>query len=203
MRRLSLLLLTLLAGHAFAINASEKNTSVNTRYRESAQEKARREFQETETELPSLPDADSGDWFELYVSEQYTKKPKILLSSLQIMPAPDTSIRYILNIESSQGYDNLTAEGIFCARSSFEYAGDKRSSYKVFGYGDPINKRWIQPRNNDWKLLNTTLNRDDNPRSELYQAFCVDGTPKTVEGLIQRLRERSGRYSPSLSNPLK
>ncbi|WP_165090774.1 CNP1-like family protein [Neisseria yangbaofengii] len=200
MRRLSLLVMALAAASAFALPKSDKDSLVNSRYQESAEEKAAREFKEAETDLPALPDTKSGGWFDIYVSETYAKQPKILLDSLQIMPSPDTSIRYILNTQSSQGYDNLTAEGIFCARSSFNYSGDKRSSYKVFGYGDPVNNRWIKPRNTEWKPMGGTMNRTDELRSVLYNAFCVDGAPDTVEGLIERLRQRAGRHKPSLAN---
>lgn len=200
MRRISLLVMALAAASAFALPKSDKDSLVNSRYQESAEEKAAREFKEAEADLPALPDTRSGAWFDVYVGETYAKQPKILLSSLQIMPAPDTSIRYILNTQSSQGHDNLTAEGIFCARSSFNYGGDKRSSYKVFGYGDAVNKRWIKPRNADWKPMGGAMNRNDELRSVLYNAFCVDGAPNTVEGLVERLQQRAGRHRPSLVN---
>lgn len=203
MRRISLLVMVLAATSAFALPKSDKDSLVNSRYQESAEEKAAREFKETEVGLPVLPDTKSGDWFDIYVSKTYAKQPKILLDSLQIMPSPDTSIRYILNTQSSQGYDNLTAEGIFCARSSFNYGGDKRSSYKIFGYGDPVNNRWIQPRNADWKPMGGAMSRNDELRSVLYNAFCVDGTPNTVKGLIERLQQRAGRHKPSLANTNK
>ena len=203
MRRISLLVMVLAATSAFALPKSDKDSLVNSRYQESAEEKAAREFKEAEVGLPVLPDTKSGDWFDIYVSETYAKQPKILLDSLQIMPSPDTSIRYILNTQSSQGYDNLTAEGIFCARSSFNYGGDKRSSYKIFGYGDPVNNRWIQPRNTDCKPMGGAMSRNDELRSVLYNAFCVDGTPNTVKGLIDRLQQRAGRHKPSLVNTNK
>ncbi|STZ76511.1 CNP1-like family protein [Bergeriella denitrificans] len=203
MRHLILPLLILSAASAFALPRSDKDTLTNTRYKESTAEKAAREFKEADADLPPLPDTASGDWFDLYVSEDYTRKPKILLDSLQIMPAPDTSIRYVLNVQSAQGYDNLTAEGIFCARSSFNYGGDKRSSYKVFGYGDTVNRRWIQPRNGEWKSLGQAMSRNDELRTVLYQAFCVDGTPQSVEGLVERLKERGGKFAPSLKNRYK
>lgn len=203
MRHITLLLLALTATSAFALPQSNKDSLVNNRYQESNEEKAAREFKESETDLPPLPDTQSGGWFDVYVGPNYTKQPKILLSSLQIMPSPDTSIRYVLNTQSSSGYDNLTAEGIFCARSSFQYKGDKLSSYKVFGYGDPINQRWIKPRNGEWKPIGGTMNRNDALRSVIYHAFCVDGTPDTVEGLVDRLKQRAGRHQPTLKNTFK
>ena len=200
MRRLALLTLCLAATAVNAAGFSEKDTPFNTRYKESPEEAAAREFAEQKTALPPLPDTQSGDWFDLYVSEDYGKQPKILLSSLQIMPSPDGSIRYILNVRSDKGHDNLTVEGLFCARSSFTYGKDKRSSYKVFGYGDTVNRRWIEPRKGDWKLIGNAFSRNDALHTALYQAFCIDGMPTTVEGLVQRLKERGGRHGTTLSN---
>ena len=200
MRRFALLALSLAATQAFALGFSQKDTLTNTRYQESPEEVAAREFKEHKAELPPLPDTQSGDWFDLYVNETYGKQPKILLSSLQIMPAPDNSIRYVLNVRSDKGYDNLSVEGLYCARTSFTYSNDKRSSYKVFAYGDTVNRRWIEPRKGDWKLIGNAFSRSDALHTALYQAFCVDGMPTTVEGLVQRLKERGGRHSTTLSN---
>ncbi|WP_199904668.1 CNP1-like family protein [Neisseria subflava] len=200
MRRFALLALSLSATQAFALGFSQKDTLTNTRYQESPEEVAAREFKEHKAELPPLPDTQSGDWFDLYVNETYGKQPKILLSSLQIMPAPDNSIRYVLNVRSDKGYDNLSVEGLYCARTSFTYSNDKRSSYKVFAYGDTVNRRWIEPRKGDWKLIGNAFSRNDALHTALYQAFCVDGMPTTVEGLVQRLKERGGRHGTTLSN---
>ena len=200
MRRFALLALSLAVTQAFALGFSQKDTLTNTRYQESPEEVAAREFKEHKAELPPLPDTQSGDWFDLYVNETYGKQPKILLSSLQIMPAPDNSIRYVLNVRSDKGYDNLSIEGLYCARTSFTYSNDKRSSYKVFAYGDTVNRRWIEPRKGDWKLIGNAFSRNDALHTALYQAFCVDGMPTTVEGLVQRLKERGGRHGTTLSN---
>ena len=200
MRRFALLALSLAATQAFALGFSQKDTLTNTRYQESPEEVAAREFKEHKAELPPLPDTQSGDWFDLYVNETYGKQPKILLSSLQIMPAPDNSIRYVLNVRPDKGYDNLSVEGLYCARTSFTYSNDKRSSYKIFAYGDTVNRRWIEPRKGDWKLIGNAFSRNDALHTALYQAFCIDGMPTTVEGLVQRLKERGGRHGTTLSN---
>ena len=200
MRRFALLALSLAVTQAFALGFSQKDTLTNTRYQESPEEVAAREFKEHKAELPPLPDTQSGDWFDLYVNETYGKQPKILLSSLQIMPAPDNSIRYVLNVRSDKGYDNLSVEGLYCARTSFTYSNDKRSSYKVFAYGDTVNRRWIEPRKGDWKLIGNAFSRNDALHTALYQAFCIDGMPTTVEGLVQRLKERGGRHGTMLTN---
>ncbi|KQB50241.1 Clp protease ClpB, partial [Neisseria meningitidis] len=32
----------------------------------------------------------------------------------------------------------------------------------------------------------------------LYQAFCEGDVPADTKGLVQRLKERAGRYAPSI-----
>lgn len=204
MRRISLLALALIIStQAFAASRNDKDTLTNTRYKESPEEIAAREFKEADVALPALPSTQSGNWFDLYISNTYPNRPKVLLDSVSL--APDGSVRYILNIQSTQGYDNLTAEGIFCSNLSFTYNDDsKRSSYKVFGYGDTVNKRWITPRsNNDWKPIGAILNSADPVRGVLYRAFCVDGKPATDEALRERIIQRAGRYAPTVTNTAK
>ncbi|OSI34693.1 CNP1-like family protein [Neisseria dumasiana] len=198
MRFLLLPLLLAVSAVSTAAPRHDKDTLVNTRYQESETEKAAREFKEADIGLPPFPDLQSGHWFDIYVGNTYDKKPKILLDSISI--APDTSVRYVLNIESKQGYDNLSAEGLFCADTTFSTKESKRSSFKIFGYGDTVNKRWITPRNADWKPIGAILNSADPVRGVLYRAFCEDGKPGSAEVLRQRVMERSGKHSRSMTN---
>lgn len=198
MRFLLLPLLLAVSAVSTAAPRHDKDTLVNTRYQESEAEKAAREFKEADIGLPPFPDLQSGHWFDIYVGNTYDKKPKILLDSISI--APDTSVRYVLNIQSKQGYDNLSAEGLFCADTTFSTKESKRSSFKIFGYGDTVNKRWITPRNADWKPIGAILNSADPVRGVLYRAFCEDGKPGSAEVLRQRVMERSGKHSRSMTN---
>ncbi|OSI15349.1 CNP1-like family protein [Neisseria dumasiana] len=198
MRFLLLPLLLAVSAVSTAAPRHDKDTLVNTRYQESEAEKAAREFKEADIGLPPFPDLQSGHWFDIYVGNTYDKKPKILLYSISI--APDTSVRYVLNIQSKQGYDNLSAEGLFCADTTFSTKESKRSSFKIFGYGDTVNKRWITPRNADWKPIGAILNSADPVRGVLYRAFCEDGKPGSAEVLRQRVMERSGKHSRSMTN---
>ena len=203
MRRISLLALALIISTpAFSAPRNDKDTLTNTRYVESEAERAAREFKEADVALPEFPALQSGNWFDLYVGNTYKNQPKVLLDSVSL--APDGSVRYILNIQSAQGYDNLTAEGIFCADTSFNNRDSKRSSFKVFGYGDTVNRRWITPRsNNDWQPIGAILNSADPVRGVLYRAFCVDGKPESDAALRDRLVQRSGRYATTLTNTAK
>ena len=197
MRRISLLALAFAAAYVYA-GSTDKDTLVNTRYKESAAEKNAREFKEADIPLPAFPDTARGNWFDVYVDRDYGKYPKILTDSIEI--APDRSIRYVLNVKSAQGYDNLSVEGLYCAESSFDYGNNKRSSYKVFGYGDTVNKRWISPRNGTWKDIGSAMSRNDALHTVIYKAFCEDGVPPSADALRARLTQRAGKYAPSLTN---
>lgn len=197
MRRILLLALAATALHVSAAPRNDKDTLVNTRYQESEAEKASREFKEADVALPPLPDTQSGRWFDIYAGENFGRQPKILLDSISI--APDRTVRYVLNVKSQQGHDNLSAEGIYCTPSSIGRES-KRSSFKVFAYGDTVNKRWVVARKGDWKPVGAILSGADPIRAPLVRAFCEDGTPNSEQALQRRVSERAGRNSGSLSN---
>ncbi|SUA36086.1 Cnp1 [Neisseria zoodegmatis] len=198
MRFFLLPLLLAVSAVSTAAPRHDKDTLENNRYQESEAEKAAKDFKEADIGLPAFPDTRSGNWFDIYVGNTFDKQPKILLDSLII--APDTSVRYVLNVKSKQGHDNLSAEGLFCADTSFSIKESKRSSFKIFGYGDTVNKRWITPRNAQWKPVGAILNSADPVRAPLYRAFCEDGGPANVEVLRQRVIERVGKHPTTMTN---
>ena len=65
MRRAILLILTLTAGTSLAAGFSQKNTLLNTHYRETPEETVSREFKEHTAALPPLPDTHSEGWFDI------------------------------------------------------------------------------------------------------------------------------------------
>ncbi|QEY26327.1 CNP1-like family protein [Neisseria zalophi] len=202
MRRILLCVAALMAAQAFAAPHHDKDTLVNSRYQESEAEKQAREFKEANLALPDFPDVGSNGWFDIYVGNTFNKQPKILLES--IIPAEDGSIRYVLNVRSNRGYDNLSSEGLFCANTtSFSKDASKRSSFKVYAYGDTVNKRWIPLRKSEWKPIGAILNDADPVRGVLYSAFCEDGKPETAEALRERVIQRAGDRNLSLRNLTK
>lgn len=190
MRRLIVLLALAAPLAANAIPRSDKETTVNTRYLERNPHEADDKFEEARLDLPPLPGSGT-QWFDLYISPGYPNKPQIDLGSVRL--APDNTVRYTLNIRSERGYDNITAEGLYCAETSFN--AQKKSSYKVYGYADPANNRWVQPRNPQWREIGAILNSADPVRGTLYRAFCEDGLPGSSEKLAARLKERAGIHS--------
>ena len=180
---LSLLLVSTLA------HASEKETYYNTRYVETEADRRRAVFTETEEPLPPFPTADG--WTELYVSPTYPGQ--LLISRDSIHPAADRTVRYVLNLRPQRGgSDNISAEALYCADTSFNLREGKKSAYKTYAYGDPVNRRWIPARNALWQDLGGSPTGGAALRGALYRIWCIDGTPGTAATLVQRLNERGG-----------
>ena len=187
MRHLVLLALALTTTFTWAAPRSEKDTLTNTRYVAKESDINAANANEAELALPDFP-AQTADWFNIYVSKDFKVQPQLLLSSVMI--APDRTVRYVLNIKSAQGFDNISAEGIRCTDASFNA---DPSMYKVFAFGDTINKRWIKTRKAEWRPIGAILNTDNKIHSVLYRTFCEDGLPKNIEEMDARIKVRAGR----------
>lgn len=152
-------------------------------------------FQETELPLPPVPDTAQSGWFELYVSPMYRGQALILPDSITV--ADDRTIRYVLNRRSAAGYDNLTAEGLYCFTGN-RLLGSDGAQVKTFAYADTTSGRWMQPRRAQWQVIGGKHNGIDPVRGVLYEVFCVDGRAD-ADTLRQRLR-RSGGLSGRREN---
>ncbi|MDF7676045.1 CNP1-like family protein [Neisseriaceae bacterium ESL0693] len=137
-------------------------------------------WQEQAVPLPAYP-GNQAQWVDVYVGGTYSGQPKLMVNSIFINQ--DKTIHYILNQQSKEGINNLSAEAMYCAQRSV----------KSYGYGDDVNKRWIQPRQAKWTVIGNTLNQLDPVRSVLYQTFCEDGLPKDQKELMERIRTRAMR----------
>ncbi|MDO4696145.1 MAG: CNP1-like family protein [Neisseria sp.] len=162
-----------------------KNSSYNTRYVETERDRA---FEESELALPGFPDRQTS-WLEIEVADGTNRR--IAVSEQSIALAPDRTVRYLLNIRSAKGSDNISAEALYCSPYTLSA---KPSSYKIYAYGDSTGKRWIPVRRPEWKNLGTLLNSEHSVRSVIYQAWCVDGLPGDTAGLVRRLKERAGNF---------
>lgn len=105
-------------------------------------------------------------------------------------------MRYVLNQRSSAGYDNLTTEGLRCLTGN-EFLNSDGAHVKIFGYGDTRNQRWIQPRKKQWTIIGGKMNSTDRVRGSLYQLFCIDGLPKNIHALRDRIIKYGGRSNQS------
>ena len=148
------------------------------------------EFSESQMELPPIPDANQGDWFDLYIENNFVGQPRILLSS--ITTAPDDSIRYVLNQRSANGYDNITAEGLYCVRET-KLLNSEGSKYKIFAFADMTNHRWIQARTSTWNMLGNKQSATDRVRRVLYDAFCSYIKAQNDDEVRLRVRKQGRR----------
>ncbi|MGF6148013.1 CNP1-like family [Kingella potus] len=163
-------------------------------YTETEADRARKTFTEAEEPLPPYPEA-AAKWFDIYLSP--TAKTKLLIAAASVRPAADGTVRYIANVRSPQGFDNISAEALYCAPGSFAGGQSKKSGYKTYAYGDPVNRRWITARNPGWQEFGGSPNSGAALRGALYRIWCIDGTPDTADGLIKRLNERGGLHDAS------
>mgnify|MGYP002744003004 CR=1 FL=1 len=105
--------------------------------------------------------------------------------------AADGSVRYLLNNRSAAGYDNISAEGLLCVTGN-KLLGSEGAKLKTFAYADLEGRRWITPRQSDWKVIGGKINGSDPVRRELYIALCIDGRAKNDQALRQRVAEQIG-----------
>lgn len=169
---------------ALSFNAHARDDFYADFRRDKADDK---EFVESQVPLPPVPDADEGEWLDVYVSAVHQGRPRILLDSIRY--AEDGSVRYLFNNRSAAGYDNISAEGILCSsRSILDSTG---SQIKTYAYADTENRRWIEPRNSQWKVLGGKNSSTDRVRRPLYEAFCIEGRAKDETVLKQRLKDQN------------
>lgn len=131
--------------------------------------------------LPDYPEAGRGNWFALYVNPTYANQAEVLLP---LEKAADGSLRYVLSIRAPGGEPNYTYEGIRC----------HDLHQRPFAFGDNGNRRWIAPRNAQWRLYDNYRTAADPVRGRLMRIFCEDGIPRDAAEAEQRL-QRFGKRS--------
>jgi len=125
-------------------------------------------WQENDTVLPAFPT--QPDWVGFYVNNTFTNQAAIDAKSLTV--DTDHVIRYVLQVKSPAGAENLSVEGLRC---------DGRQ-IKIYAFGDSVNHRWIKSLKADWKPLPDAL------RGRLRTLFCNDGTPLNNDAAVALLR---------------
>lgn len=148
------------------------------------------EFNESALDLPPVPDVNNPNWFQLYINETHRGEAWILLDS--VTRAPDNSIRYVLNQRSSQGLDNISAEGLLCI-TGYRLLGSEGSKVKTFAYAD--GSQWIPSRRAQWQSIGGKMNSTDRVRGVLHQHFCLENHQLNDEALRQNLRDKAGRLT--------
>lgn len=128
--------------------------------------------------LPPYPDMNEEEWQSFFVGINYKNITSLHVKSLNIN-TEDLTLRYVLNIKTPTGVDNISAEAFRCANRQ----------NKIFAFADTKNKKWIKNQMSDW----TSVNQNDSVRNEIYYMFCRDGVPKTRDEVINRFMSGSER----------
>lgn len=134
-------------------------------------------WQEINETLPDFPNMNDTQWLSFDAGNAFEGTPMVLFSS--IYRAKDRSVRYVYNLRSNNGFDNLSVEGINCQERTF----------KSFAFGDTINHRWIEAKGGQWRLIGAALYSTDDARNMLRQVFCHGDFPKTALEMQNHLKE--------------
>lgn len=134
-------------------------------------------WQEKREVLPDFPDMNDSSWLSFDAGNALDGTPMVLYSS--IYRAEDGSVRYVYNLRSSGGFDNLSVEGIYC----------KDGTNKAFAFGDTVNHRWIESKGTEWRKIGTALHSTDKARHFLAKIFCLGDFPKNREEMYQKMQE--------------
>jgi hypothetical protein len=131
------------------------------------------EWKEGTMTLPPYPS--QPDWAGFFVplkpGYHYFVDAKTLNLSEQ-----DNVLRFTLRAVSPSGAENLSFEGIHCAKRTV----------RSYAFGDSTNHRWIESTRVIWKPLGV----DDHVRTRLIDDICPGrDTPLNTEAALQRLKK--------------
>ena len=135
-------------------------------------------WEEQQEDLPSFPDLQDANWFSFQIDNQSQITPFLLLTSPYM--AKDRTVRYVLNLRSPSGFNNISAEGVHC----------DTGRYKAFAFGDTVNHRWIKTRNTSWQETGSALNRYDLIRYAIKNVFCGSHFPQNHDEIKKRFKEQ-------------
>lgn len=145
------------------------------------------------------PDLESSGWVELEASLPLFPKPSglvefavsgasdnhFLIDVDTLSIGKDGVVRYVLVVRSPRGAENLSFEGIRCAKRE----------QKFYAFGQR-NGTWARVQAGQWRVIeNREINRQ---HIVLYTDFlCPDGAllPRSVRDIVQRLRYGAPRHS--------
>jgi hypothetical protein len=131
------------------------------------------EWKEGKMTLPPFPD--KPEWTGFFVPLKPGYHYFIDAKTLNLSDE-DSVLRFTLRAVSPSGAENLSYEGIQCA---------KRTT-RSYAFGDSYNHRWIESTRVLWKPLDV----DDQVRLRLVDDICPGrDTPRNTEMALQRLKK--------------
>ena len=136
-----------------------------------------KEWVENQQALPPFPAMDNPSWQEIVTEKNDDGKAFLLTDSIRYID--DGSIRYVLNIQSKNGIDNISAEGLLC----------KEKTHRIYAFGDTKGKRWIETKNSKWQAIGSSSRRQNEITHTLRTVFCSTAEPpKDPQELTKRLK---------------
>ena len=143
-----------------------------------------KEWVENKQDLPPFPAMDSPAWQEIVVEKDDDGKAYLLTDNIRYID--DGTIRYVLNLKSKNGIDNISAEGLLC----------KDKTQRIYAFGDTTHQKWIESKNSKWQPLGSSAFRQNQVAYTLYTVFCASAqAPKDPQELAKRLKN-SWRLQP-------
>lgn len=130
-----------------------------------------------EKEIPSaLPDMQDPSWYTFNIDDNIENTTMLLLSSVHNVS--DNTTRYILNIRSKHGLDNISLEGLYC----------KDEKYRTIAYADTINNRWIETKGVNWQEIGSSTYEQNQIHRFLKQVLCQVGATNSEENIKKRIK---------------
>lgn len=114
-------------------------------------------WSEQDYQLPAYPA--QPRWQEFFLSPKGANRQFVDLSTLSI--GQDGVVRYVLNIQSPSGVQNVSVEGILC----------KDRQVRSYAFGDTVHHSWIESMKAVWR----PIEQDDTVRLQLRASLCPDG----------------------------
>lgn len=173
MKRVSLILLSILAGHAAAASAPEEFAKWGQFEREFEEEQVT--WQEIQSQLPAAPKADALHEFEMGGRGGH----RYFLDLASLSSGEDGVVRYTVVIRTSGGAENINFEGMRCVNG-------ERKIY-AFGRGDG---QWSRNKYARWDPIDAR-GATSYHRELFFHYFCTVDGPGDLK-LIRRAIERGG-----------
>ncbi|GGY09370.1 CNP1-like family protein [Paludibacterium paludis] len=133
-------------------------------------------WEESAYTLPAYPGAEGFTALDV----PRTEGTRYLVEEKSLTITPDGVVHYVLKVVTPRGAENLSVEGLQCAKKRI----------RNYAFGDNVNKRWIESVNGAWR----DWSRQDKVRVTVRETLCPDGfAPKSAEEAVTLLKKAAPR----------
>ncbi len=133
-------------------------------------------WEESSYDMPAFPGNDGFIGLDVPLAAGY----RYQLEEKSLSITPDGVLHYVLKVTSPKGAENISVEGLHCARKHV----------RSYAFGDTVNKRWILSMNSQWRDWNPF----DKVKVTLRDTVCDIGVPpRDAEDFAMRLKKAAPR----------